>query len=378
MKRVLLSGLMPGEKAAFEVYDVSGKMLLLRGAKVTAAGIEKLKFHEIPFIYTENGEIKPASLYDSGMMAQLQKLVWVYSESDGKSRCMLKEYNVEEIKIFAAYSSEPAAKMAFGHVFRYLAAKMLKSLKSSELKIWDFLDYRNKKTYLCWHAVNAACVSMIIGRRMGLKDKELEDLCVGSLMSDLKMKVYGFTGQERELGPAEKEEVKQHVFLSNEDARATYGIPAAASLVAGQHHERMDGSGYPKKLSGSSIGVLARIAAVADVYDALISSRPHRQAYFPDEAWDYIAANSGIIFDPEVVSAFCASVARYLPGDRVLLSDGREAIVVENTPSKLREPIIKIIEKTVESDIIPDAAIDLSEQKKVNVVKAVKSTRREE
>jgi len=83
----------------------------------------------------------------------------------------------------------------------------------------------------------------------------------------------------------------------------------------------------PKAAQGRGISALSRVAAVADVYDALISERPHRAAYFPDEAWDYIMSNSGVLFDAKVAAAFSETVAKYLPGDAVLLSDGREALV---------------------------------------------------
>jgi len=378
MKRTAISGIKTGEKCGLDIYDASGKLLFLKGAEFTAAGLEKLKSLKIPHAYAEGGTMKVSAVFEPALTAELLRVTWNFSESGGKNSGILKAYNLEELKLFAAYNSEPAAKMAYGHVFRYFAGKMCRHLKQLRAVYFDFLDYRNKKTYLYYHAVNSACLSMIIANQMRMAEKELIDTAIGSLLFDLKMKVYDFAGEERPLDGPEKEEIKQHVFLSYEEARNTYGIPAAAAGVVAQHHERMDGSGYPKQLKGGGISALSRVAAVADVYDALISERPHRAAYFPDEAWDYIMSNSGVLFDAKVAAAFSETVAKYLPGDAVLLSDGREALVEENTPGHMQEPVIKIIEKKGKSDIIPDAAIDLSKQKKVTVVKAVKSARRGE
>jgi HD-GYP domain-containing protein (c-di-GMP phosphodiesterase class II) len=378
MKRTALNEIKTGEKSAYDIFDAAGKQLVLKGMEFTAAGLEKLKFLEIPYAYTEDKTIKVNAVFEPQLFAELLRAVWNFSESGGKSAGLPKVYGVDEIKMFAAYNSEPAVKMAYGHVFRYFAGRMQKSLKNLKGVYYDFLDYRNVKTYLYYHAVNAACIAMLIGNCMGLKEKELIDLCIGSLLFDLKMKVYDFAAAGRPLEESEKEEIKQHVFLGYEEARSTYGIPSAAAGVVAQHHERVDGSGYPKKLKGESLSALSRIAAIADVYDALISERPHRRAYYPDEAWDYITANSGTLFDAAAADAFARTVAKYPPGDTVLLNDGREALVAENTPGNMQKPVIKIIEKKGKSDIIPDTAIDLSKQKKVTIVKVIKSARREE
>jgi HD-GYP domain-containing protein (c-di-GMP phosphodiesterase class II) len=377
MKRKGLSEIVTGEKAALDVYDYAGKQLVLKGVKLTAAGIEKLKFHGIPCVYTEDKKVKVNTVFETALMAELLRVTWNFAESGGKNSSILKVYGVDEIKRFAAYNSEPAAKMAYGHIFRYFAGRLIKNMKNLCGIYYDFLDYRSTKTYLYYHVVNSACISLIIGNKMGLKEKELTDLCVGTLLFDLKMKVYDFAGERRRLTDTEKEELKQHVFLSCEEARNTYGVPSAAAVVAGQHHERVDGSGYPKRLKGESIHLLSRVAAIADVYDALISERPHRKAYHSDEAWEYIMSNKGILFDESAADAFGDTVAKYLPGDRLALNDGREAFVMENTAGNMKKPIIKIIEKTNKSDIISDTAIDLSKQNVITVVKVVKSAGRE-
>ncbi|HMB01259.1 MAG TPA: HD domain-containing phosphohydrolase, partial [Spirochaetota bacterium] len=220
---------------------------------------------------------------------------------------------------------------------------------------YDFLDYRTVKTYLPFHSVNTAAISMLLGYNMGLGKKELTDMGVGALLSDYSMRRYDFTEYQKKLGSPEKEEMQEHAYLSFDNIRKIYGFSSRSALVAYQHHERHNGSGYPKKLADKRIAGLSRIVAAADVYDALISKRPFRPAYRPDEAWEYIADNKGILFDPDVVSVFKKSIAKYIPGDRVLLSDGAQARIMKNKPGNMEAPVIKIIEKKERSDIITAA-----------------------
>ena len=78
----------------------------------------------------------------------------------------------------------------------------------------------------------------------------------------------------------------------------------AAAIVAGQHHEKFDGSGYPKGLKGEDIHIFGRIVALADTFDALVHDRPYREAWLVDDAVDYILENKAISFDPDLVEIF--------------------------------------------------------------------------
>jgi response regulator RpfG family c-di-GMP phosphodiesterase len=112
------------------------------------------------------------------------------------------------------------------------------------------------------------------------------------------------------LTPDEYDEMKNHASVGSDilqDAvahRDEATFLKMATVVARYHHERFDGSGYPEGLSGKAIPLAARIVALADVYDALTSTRPYKEAYSPESARDTIVAQSGLQFDPDVVAAF--------------------------------------------------------------------------
>ncbi len=120
-------------------------------------------------------------------------------------------------------------------------------------------------------------------------------------------------------------------------------ISGLTRTVVRSHHEKWEGGGYPAGLKGQAIHQFARIAAVADVFDALSSDRHYRKAWPMHKAWQFIVERSGKDFDPEVVEVFRTSVAPYPPGTAVVLSDGRCAIVKEVLENAVTAPVVRIV-----------------------------------
>lgn len=374
MRRVALNEVKEGNTVAVDLYDVKGHQLLKTGAQVSEFNLEKLKLYNIPFIYLDDRNVEISAVFDMKTRAELFKVLGVFYESEGENSAILKAYNIEQINAFLSYNNEAGSKIAFGHIFRYFAAEMAKCLKKTPA-VYDFIDYRSQETYYFFHMVNVAALSLVTGAAMGFSKEELADLGVGALLYDMKMMLYSFVENSSELSAAQKEEMRQHAALSFDIIRKIYGIPARSAAIAAQHHERFDGSGYPKKLKSNDISLFARVVAVCDVYDALASNRPFRPAYAPEEARDYITSNSGVLFDPDVVKAFSKVVPRFMPGDIVELSDGSAALVAKSNPLAIDEPSIIVIEKKGKSDIIPNTLIDLSAQKELKVSKTIQFIR---
>ena len=147
----------------------------------------------------------------------------------------------------------------------------------------------------------------IISRHYGLREKECELLKIASLMHDVG-KVATPDEVLLKKGKLTKEEMevmKLHTMHGDEILDGSrYDLIQIAKAIAGSHHERWDGEGYPQGLKGNQIPLEARIAAVADVFDALLSVRPYKKAWPLDEACSYIIEKSGTQFAPEVVEAF--------------------------------------------------------------------------
>lgn len=154
------------------------------------------------------------------------------------------------------------------------------------------------------HAVRVATLATALARRLGLEDTALDQVRAGAVLHDVgKLVVPDHILLKP--GPLDADEwvvMRQHPVWGARLLEAA-GLTGHALAIVACHHERWDGSGYPRGLKGEEIPVEARILAVADVYDALRSDRPYRSAWSEEEALSYIRAQSGRLFDPRVVEA---------------------------------------------------------------------------
>ena len=158
--------------------------------------------------------------------------------------------------------------------------------------------------YTAGHQRRVAQLSCAIARGMGLSEERVEGLRITGLVHDIgKVNVPSeILSRPGKLTESELSLVQNHARLGYEILREVdFSWPVAEVVL--QHHERMDGSGYPQKLSGDNILLEARVLAVADVVEALSSNRPHRPALGLEEALREISENRGILYDEAVVDA---------------------------------------------------------------------------
>jgi putative two-component system response regulator len=157
------------------------------------------------------------------------------------------------------------------------------------------------------HIVRMAKYCLLIGEALGLDDQACRTLYLAAPMHDIGKIAIGdaILLKPGKLSPEERAVMEQHTACGYRLlADGHSDLIRAAADIAWCHHERWDGSGYPRGLAGEQIPLFARIAAVADVFDALTSERPYKQAWPPTQAAEHIAQNTGKHFDPACVSAF--------------------------------------------------------------------------
>jgi len=155
------------------------------------------------------------------------------------------------------------------------------------------------------HSARVAEYSVRLGQQMGLGPTRLRELAQGAMLHDIGKigTADAVLNKPGPLTPQERAWIEQHPVAGWEIVRQAPSLRAALSVVR-HHHERWDGGGYPDGLSGEDIPLLARLAAVADVWDALTSARAYRPAWAPARALDHIVAGAGTQFDPACVEAF--------------------------------------------------------------------------
>ena len=206
-------------------------------------------------------------------------------------------------------------------------------------------------------------------RRWDSIEDRLEPLGVGLLLHDIgKLAVPpDILKKPGKLDPDEWIAIKAHPVAGVEILRKAEGICALARAVVRSHHERWDGSGYPDGRAGDDIHQFARIAAVADCFDALSSDRCYRKALPQYEAHDFVTSRASRDFDPDVVSIFRNLVAPYPPGTAVVLSDGSCGLVKDVKQGHVRTPVVRIIMDATRTLITP-VEVDLSKQTELTIV----------
>ncbi len=217
----------------------------------------------------------------------------------------------------------------------------------------------NEYTYL--HSVAVCMLMVAVGRQLGLSGDQLRQAGVAGLLHDVgKMAIPSeVLDKPGKLTDEEFTIVKSHPQRGWEILKSCYQVHETALDVCLHHHERVDGHGYPEKLSGDALTLFARMGAVCDVYDAVSSSRCYKPAWTPAESIHKMATWAGH-FDEKVFQAFVKTIGIYPTSTLVKRKSGRLGVVIEQSQKKLTAPIIKIFFSTRANAHIPAEILDLS------------------
>lgn len=197
---------------------------------------------------------------------------------------------------------------------------------------------------------------------MGLSEEELIDLAIGTLLHDVgKLRVpETILSKPGKLTNEEFEHVKRHTSYGYETLRRLPDISSRSALIALEHHERYDGSGYPQGLKGKEIHQFGRITGVADVYEALTANRVYRKGYLPHQAYELLLGGGGTQFDPRVIETFVKTISVYPVGMTLILNTGEKAVVVKSRRQQSHRPMVRVIENAAGERLIEPKEIDLS------------------
>jgi HD-GYP domain-containing protein (c-di-GMP phosphodiesterase class II) len=200
-----------------------------------------------------------------------------------------------------------------------------------------------KEDYLITHTAKSTIIAIIIGFYLKLPPHRLIELGVAALVHEAGMiklpaKVYL---NSRALSPEEQKMIYNHPVLGYNTLKA-YDFPLAVSIAALEHHERENGSGYPRHLSSDKISLYSKIVAVACSYEAISSYRPHRESRDEYLGMLELLKNEGKQYDETIVRALVYSLSIYPIGLYVLLSNGKKGQVVDVNPENPRFPIVQI------------------------------------
>lgn len=185
--------------------------------------------------------------------------------------------------------------------------KMLTGVLQAMARLLEIRD-----PYTAGHEMRTAQVTVAIAREMGLDASTIEGLRIAAELHDIGKLVVPaeILSRPSRLSDTEREIVKQHVVLG-EEVLGAIEFPWPIATIVGQHHERLDGTGYPRGLSGDQIRLESRILAVADTYEAVTSHRPYRPARSHEEAIAELRQGAGTRYDNHAIDALARVVARH-------------------------------------------------------------------
>jgi HD-GYP domain-containing protein (c-di-GMP phosphodiesterase class II) len=221
---------------------------------------------------------------------------------------------------------------------------------------------REKDNYLLEHSVNLSVLMSLFGHYHSLASDVLHQTIVGALLHDLGkiMTPDEILNKPGRLSAEEFEVMKLHARHSRDILAATEGIGELAVLTAAQHHEKLDGSGYPEGLKGDEISIYGRMVAITDVYDAITSDRVYHKGMTPTQGLKKLLEWSGAHLDASLVKQFIRCVGLYPVGSLVLLESGRLGAVVEANGEDQRLPVVRVMYHTKFRLPIPVESIDLA------------------
>jgi len=244
-----------------------------------------------------------------------------------------------------------------------MADQIFGSIARNKDALFTLIAFRDKDNYTYNHSVNVAVLMVAFCLAVGMTDEQARTFGVGALLHDIgKAKISGDIINKA--GPLSKQEfaiMKQHPRYGYEILSEIESLSDKIKKIAYEHHEMIDGNGYPQGLKGKEISYGGRIAAIIDAYDALTSDRSYHHAEDPTTALKKIYERSAQAFDFDIFLQFIHAIGIYPIGSLVRLKSDFLAIVVESNKHNSLRPVVRMIYDIKKERPIPPRNLDLSQ-----------------
>ncbi len=359
MKLIPLKDVKPNSYLGKTLYDSEGRVLLNCGAQLNKNIIQKLIKYEIKSLYIIENSYNP----------EIKLII----KNELRDKCLNSLKNtfsgIHKNNIHTGENDSINSIIL-------LAEELLDNILSKDDMVYILSDIKDKNPNIYDHSLNIAVISLVVGIGLKLPKDDLLSLCIGALLHDIGKEFIDKNIIDRD-GPLTSQEyeiLKEHCEKGYNYIKDIDIIPNDSKAIIHQHHERVDGTGYPRGLAENQINYLARIVSIADAYDALTSERNYMPSLSASDALEYIMSNAGTLFDFEIVKFFSKVVVPFPNGTIVKLSTGDLGMVTETYRNFPLRPEVKIIKSSKSEregtviNLIDNLSIVISETYKTIII----------
>lgn len=322
MNRMSTNKLLPGMQLSRPVLSENGDKLLESNIVLSTALISLLKKKGIQFVYTENEKVDRNEILRA-----------IRNVLSGLSQ-------------HKHYINDIISDSISWNVYRKLLVKLLSELEQDDVLQNILIDIVANDTYVFTHSLNVGIYSIAIAQELRLNKQLLLPLFKAALLHDVG-KIFiskNIINKNSRLTDEEYRQIQRHSEYGFNYLKQN-GISSQSILLPVlQHHERLDGTGYPNRSKDNEIHLFSKIIAVADVFDALSTDRSYRKALTPHESLLILTKDSGTKFDPIIVRAFSNAIIFYPRGHYVELSTGAVGYIKHYHADSIENPIVQIRE----------------------------------
>ncbi|MBO5304000.1 MAG: HD-GYP domain-containing protein [Lachnospiraceae bacterium] len=320
------------------VVDRTGRTLIARGALLDDYMIGALMNRGVSGVYTVEGEEEEEKDEPQKIPEKTRQKIEELKVED-RAKVKLTESVKKRVAQGISYLYNNIESEDFVDATNAITEDLMKAIVENDSIAVDVSALKVSDEYTFKHSVDVATMAMIIGKQHGLSEKEIYDLGISGLLHDIgKTKIPNeILNKNGRLTDAEFDIMKQHALFGYRILQEKNEVSNAIRLGVLQHHEKINGNGYPLGVPQEKIVLFARIISLADIYDALVTERSYKQAFSPRDAVEMIMAMTDEL-DIQVMRSFLNSVILYPVGSVVKLSNGEKATVVENDPRWILRP----------------------------------------
>ncbi|HHY20873.1 MAG TPA: HD-GYP domain-containing protein [Bacilli bacterium] len=337
MRLILTSSVRDGETLAKAIYNDNGQVLVNEGVTLTPLLINRLVEMGISYIYIHDELTEDIEVRDIISEKTRQESIHLI-----RNEFQLIANNAKLGKVF---HNDHLSKN-----FSTMIRNILDEIQNNSDVLTTLSELLLHDSYIFTHSLNVAIYSLGLGLQLNYSEQKLIEIGLGAILHDVgKLMIpLEILDKPGKLTKEEYEIMKSHTVTGFQYLKDLPNISLMTAHCALSHHERIDGSGYPRGIKGKDIHPYAQIIGVCDVFDALTSQRVYKKAMLPHEALEILYVGAGKLFDKELIEAFRNTIALYPIGLTVTLSDGREAIVIKQNKQLTTRPVVRVISENGE------------------------------